>query len=186
MFSKEEIMEKTEYEVRILNIDPQAFIQKLESLGATKEGDYHYRRCIFHFRPDIPEKWIRLRTNGKKTTLTIKHVQEKTISGTKEKEIVVSDFEMTKDIISDLLGYGPDTTQENKRTRYFLDGVELDIDTWPLIPTYVEIEGHSEAEVLETVKKLGYTESDCVTLDVQSVYQKIYGIDISNMPTLHF
>ncbi len=179
-------MEKTEYEVRILNVDPQTFCAKLEALGAEKEDDYHYRRCIFHFRPDIPGKWIRLRTNGKKTTLNIKHIQENSISGTKEKEIVVSDFEMTKEIVSDLLGYGPDNDQENKRTRYHLDGVEIDIDTWPLIPSYVEIEGHSEEEVLATINKLGYTKEDCTTLDTQRIYQEIYEIDISTMPTLHF
>jgi len=179
-------MEKTEYEIRILNVDSQAFLQKLESLGATKDGDYHYRRCIFHFRPDIPGKWIRLRTNGTKTTLNIKHIQDKSIGGTTEKEIVVSDFEMTKEIVSDLLGYGPDNDQENKRTRYHLDGVEIDLDTWPLIPSYVEIEGKSENEVLATLAKLGYTPKDCVTLDVQSIYQEVYGIDISQMPTLHF
>lgn len=179
-------MEKTEYEIRILNIDLPAFIQKLEDLGAIKENDYHYRRCVFHFRPNIPGKWIRLRTNGQKTTLNIKHIQDKSIGGTTEKEIVVSDFEMTKDIVSDLLGYGPDNDQENKRTRYHLDGVEIDIDTWPLIPSYVEIEGHSEEEVLHTLEKLGYTTNDCVTLDVQSIYKEVYGIDISNMPTLHF
>ena len=93
---------------------------------------------------------------------------------------------MTKEIFSDLLGYGPDNDQENKRTRYHLDGVEIDIDTWPLIPSYVEIEGHSEEEVLATINKLGYTKEDCTTLDTQRIYQEIYGIDISSMPTLHF
>ena len=44
------------------------------------------------------------------------------------------------------MGYKAHTYQENKRTRYMLDGVEFDIDSWPYIPTYLEIEGKNEKD----------------------------------------
>lgn len=62
------------------------------------------------------------------------------LGGTQEHEVVVSDFEKMNDIL-EKLGYKHRNYQENKRIRYILDEVEIDIDTWPLIPTYAEIEG---------------------------------------------
>jgi len=178
-------MEKTEYEARILNINLPNFISKLESLGAIKEDDYNYQRYVYGFNPKVYEKWIRLRTNGKKTTLTIKELKDYSISGTKEKEIIVSDFEMTNEILKEL-GYIPESYQENKRTRYHLDGVEIDLDSWPLIPPYVEIEGNSEEEVIQTAEKLGYSKEDLVSLDVENIFRQYYHIEIANMPILKF
>ncbi len=35
----------------------------------------------------------------------------------------------------------PRAVQENKRCHYILEDVEIDIDSWPMIPDYIEIEG---------------------------------------------
>ena len=69
-------MEK-ERELTILDIDLDDFIKKLESLGAIKQGEFLQRRYVFDVKPVNPNKWIRLRTNGKKTTLTIKEIKDK-------------------------------------------------------------------------------------------------------------
>ena len=178
-------MQTTEYEVRILNIDKEKVIKRLEEIGAKKEGDYEYRRYVYGFKPEVYEKWIRLRTNGKKSTLTIKEIKDYTISGTKEREIIVSDFDTTNEILNEL-GYTPKSYQENRRTRYKLDNIEIDIDTWPLIPTYMEIEGKSEEEVYIALEKLNIQKDKVTSLDVEGIYREIYGIDISNMSTLKF
>jgi len=169
----------TEYEVRILEIDKNDFIKRLEQLGAKKEEDFFQRRYVYDFNPAIKGKWIRLRTNGRESTLTIKNIISSLIDGTKEIEIVVSDFDKCKYILNEL-GY-----QENKRTRYYLDGVEIDIDTWPKIPTYVEIEGNSEEEVMTLIRKLGYNEDEITTLDVDSIYKK-YGYSLDEIKELKF
>ncbi len=130
-------------------------------------------------------KWIRLRTNGIETTLTFKDVTSDKIDGTKEAEIVVSDLETTNEILNKM-GFFSKAYQENKRIRYMLYGVELDIDSWPLIPTYLEIEGKNEKEVLDMIEKLDLDKSKVTSLDVQSVYEKIYNIDISKMKELKF
>lgn len=178
-------MQTTEYEVKILNIDKEKIIQKLEDLGAQKEDDYDYRRYVYGFKPEVYEKWIRLRTNGKKTTLTIKEIKDYTISGTKEREIVVSDFDTTNEILNEL-GYFPKSYQENKRTRYKLDDVEIDIDTWPSIPTYMEIEGKSEEEVYSILEKLNIKRDEVTSLDVEGIFREVYGIDISSKSILKF
>ena len=178
-------MNKIEYEVRVLEIDKDKIQLKLKELNAVLIEDVFQKRYVYDFKPVIPTKWIRLRTNGSKTTLTIKNVESSNIDGTKEVEVEVSDFDTTNEILAEL-GYTPRGIQENKRIKYDLNGVEVDIDTWPKIPTYLEIEGISEEEVYNTLQLLGIPKEEATSLDVQSIYEKIYGIDLDKEPNLSF
>ena len=63
---------KTEYEARVLEIDKDKMMNLLEELGAVKKGEYEQRRYVYDLKPVQKGKWIRLRTNGIKTTLTYK------------------------------------------------------------------------------------------------------------------
>lgn len=175
---------KTEYEARILEINKEEFIKKIEDLGAIKVADYYQRRYIYDFNPAIKGKWIRLRDTGKETTLTIKEITKDTIDGTKELEVKVSDFDTTDSILEEL-GYSHRLYQENKRTRYMLNEVEIDIDSWPMIPTYVELEGDSEENILKLIKELGYDEEDVITYGVSKIYDH-YGLDIDSYKELKF
>ena len=166
-----------EYEARVLEINKEEIINKIQSLGGKLEGTYNQKRYVYDFIPKQENKWIRLRTNGTRTTLTIKEVTSSNIDGTKELEIVVSDFEETSKILNEL-GYVPKGFQENRRTRYILNGVELDIDEWPMIPEYMEIEGNSEKEVLKMVELLKVDKSKVTAKDVQSIYIDIYGMEL--------
>ena len=171
---------KTEIEARVLDINAQEIIDKLNLLNATFIGDWLQVRNCYDFNPAKPNSWVRLRTNGKETTLTIKEIENSTISGTKELEIVVSDFEET-DRILNKLGYSARSSQENRRIRYMLDGVEIDIDSWPKIPTYLELEANSEEEIILALNKLKIDKNKLVTLDVVSIY-KHYGIVFDELP----
>ena len=175
----------TEIEERVLEIDKDKVIAKLEELGAKKIGDWHQKRYVYDFIPKRENEWIRLRTNGKETTLTYKNIESKDISGTKELEIVVSDFEETNQLLK-IMGYTPRSFQENLRTRYYLDHIEIDIDTWPLIPTYLEIEGNSEEDVKRVEKLLELNESKVTTMNCQDIYLEEYGIDINQIEELKF
>lgn len=177
-------MSKIEYEARVLEINHDEMVKKLESLGATLIFDALQERMVYDLKPKQENKWIRLRTNGKTTTLTIKDLEAKTVDGTKELEIEVDDFNTTNEIL-EALGYKNRGFQQNKRTQYLLDGVEVDLDKWPLIPEYMEIEGKSEKEVYDCLKKLGYKKEETVTLDVSSIYDH-YGYDGDNLTDLNF
>ena len=172
----------TEYEVRILEIDVDSINKKLNELGATFEWDRIQKRYVYDFIPKVDSKWIRLRTNGIKTTLTIKDLVTSKIDGTRELEIEVDDFVNTNKILEEL-GYTPRNYQENRRIQYKLDGVEIDIDSWPMIPTYLEIEGSSEDEVYKIVEKLGYKLEDTTTRDVEGIYND-YGYDVMEIKDL--
>lgn len=171
-----------EYEVRILNINKDEVIRKLEELNAEFKWERLQKRYIYDFNPILPTKWIRLRTDGEETTLTIKNINSSKIGGTEELEIGVSDLEKTNLILKEL-GYVPKAIQENKRCRYYLNEVEIDIDSWPMIPDYMEIEGKSEEEVNRTIELLGYKQEDVTTKDCQTIY-KDYGIDLNKIENL--
>ena len=62
-----------------------------------------------------------------------------------------------------------------------LNGVEIDIDFWPMIPTYVEFEAENEDQIKAVCEKLDVDFSKLVTLDVSSIYLH-YGIEIEKLP----
>lgn len=162
----------TEIEVRLLNINKEDLINKLEKLGAKFIGDWNQIRYVYDFKPIDKNRWIRLRTNGIETTLTIKEIHDKTINGTKELEIKVDSIETTH-LILEKLGYKRRSIQENKRIRYILNDVEIDIDTWPYLNTYVEFEGNSEEEIIKVMELLGYKYEDATTDDAQDIYMSL-------------
>lgn len=175
---------KTELEVKILNINKEEIIKKLESIGAKKVGEYFQRRLIYTFDKNNTSSWIRLRTNGKKHTLTIKERASETISGVKELEIEVSSFEETNKIL-EKLGYEYEAYQENKRISFLLDDVEIEIDTWPMLKPHLEIEADSKEKIRKVVELLGYKMEDTCSKSALTLYKEI-GIDLSTIKELKF
>lgn len=173
---------KEEFEVRVLEVDFDRLSQKLEALGAMKQGEFYQRRYVYDFHPAIPGKWIRLRTNGKKTTLAIKDIREnQNIGDVKELEFEVADFDKAS-LFLENLGYPFRAYQENKRILYQLGDLEFTFDKWPKIPMYLEIEGkdrQSVEKILETLELREYT-----LLNTESIYQEIYKIDINQYKEL--
>ena len=176
---------KTEYEIRVLEIDKESIVKKLESLGTIKKGEYNQKRYVYDLKPLQKGKWIRLRTNGIDTTLTYKDIEKNTIDGTKEVELRVEDFDIANEFLNKI-GFIARNYQENKRIQYILDNVEIDIDTWPMIPTYLEIEGKNEKQVNNMIKKLNLENSKITFLNCNSIYKEIYGIDILKIKELRF
>lgn len=176
---------ETEYELRVLEVNKEEIIKKLEELGATKKGIFEQKRYVYDLRPAEKDKWIRLRTNGTVTTLTYKDIVSNTVDGTKELEIEVESFEKTNEFL-EKIGFKNRNYQENERIQYILNGVEIDIDTWPMIPTYMEIEGKSKEDVINMKKNLNIDETKVTTLNCSDIYKKIYKIDISTIKELKF
>ena len=173
---------KNEIEARYLECNVEETIARLIANNAEFIGDWIQIRNCYDFTPKKENSWIRLRRNGAETTLTIKEIQDKSITGTKESEIAVSDFDTANEILNKL-GYFARSIQENRRIRYMLDGVEIDIDFWPQIPTYIEFEGESQEDIERVCNKLGIDFNNLVTLDVSSIYNH-YGLNINDMPCI--
>ena len=86
----------------------------------------------------------------------------------------------------EILGYEYKNYQESKRIRYYLNDVEIDIDTWPMIPTYMELEGPSVEKVKELEDLLEVDKSKITTLYVDEIAEQIYGINILAIKELKF
>lgn len=176
----------SEHELRVLEIDPKVIGKKvLSSGGKNVQPRTLQKRYTYNVVPINRNKWVRLRTNGSKTTLAIKHVTGQGVSDTKEIEVEVSDFETASQLMEEM-GIKANSYQENFRTLYELDGAEIMVDEWPLIPPYVEVEAKSPDLVVEVLKKLGFDPKQATGLDVSSVYEQVYKIDVDNLPELKF
>ena len=173
---------KSEIECRLLEVDVRDFVNRLEKCEAKFIGDWLQIRYCYDFNPIRENSWIRLRTNGVETTLTIKEIKSSKIDGTKELEIIVSDFFATDELLNKL-GYVARSKQENRRIRYILDDVEIDIDYWPNIAPYVEFESDDVNNIKKVCKKLEIDFEKLTTLDVEKIYKK-YGINVNAIPVL--
>ena len=101
-----------------------------------------------------------------------------------ETEIEVPSIKEANNLL-EALGYSYKSYQEKERITYVLDGYELDIDTWPGIPTYVEVEGKSEADLENILKKLDYTMANTVSCTADEIYEK-YGLSMFDSREIKF
>lgn len=177
-------MSTIEHEAKILNIDVMEISQKLEALGATKKGEFTFRRHVFDTIPETPNRWVRLRTDGTETTLTVKEITTATIDGTEEWEVDVSDFETTLTIL-EKIGITSRGYQENTRIEFDLEGAQVVIDHWPKLAPYIEIEARDVAEVIRIAGLLGYQEEDLVAENTSDLYTAI-GVNLKEVAELKF
>ena len=133
------------------------------------------------------KKWIRLRKTNKKTTIAIKHIladNDTSIQQMLETEIEVEGMQKAKEFLQ-ALGYSHKSYQEKMRKTYELEKYEIDIDTWPGIPTYMEIEGEDEEDLSYILNKLGYKIEDTISCTADDIYRK-YGKTMFEQRELKF
>lgn len=143
-----------------------------------------------------PNKWIRLRQTGDQITITVKHIlencnitdglQQYGLSSINETEINVDSIEVANELL-ETLGFYHRNYQEKKRISYIYEplSLEIEIDTWPMIPPYVEVEGKSEEEIYKFIELLGYSKEDVRVANTSGVYA-MYGINIYDFKELKF
>ncbi len=167
-----------EIEVKFLNIDKLSLEKKLLSLGAKKVGDFFYKRYVFDY-PDLrlnaKGAWIRLRDEGTRITLGYKERLGRSShggndKGMKEMEIEVNDFEKTRTLLKSI-GLIEKFYEENRRSRWVKDTITFDIDTWPALQPYLEIEAHSWPDVDQGIALLGLNPNDKKIFSTFQVYE---------------
>ena len=174
-----------EFEGKILDIDPVEVSRRILAAGGEQLGaERLMRRYVYDMRPKVHDQWIRLRDNGNEITLAVKQVSNDAVDGTHETEIVVGNFEDTNTMLG-LLGFTPKSYQENRRVSFLYAGARLEIDTWPLISPYLEIEAESVADVHRVAALLGYPADRVTGENTMDIYAR-RGIDVSTVPALRF
>jgi adenylate cyclase class 2 len=180
----EDIRLGIEYEARILEINSQEIENKILFCGGEKIRKSLMRRYVYAVNEEDLQKFIRLRDTGFEVTLTYKEIKHDGIDGTEETELVVDNFDKTDEFLS-RLGYQSKWYQENYRTSFQLRGTRLEIDQWPMIPSYLEIEADTYEEVIQMAEILGYHKDELVGENTLKIYAK-YGIDLKTIKDLRF
>ena len=177
-FSKMSNM-KTEIEAKFIHVDPTEMRKRLTGLGAQlRAPERLMRRKNYDYPDNRLEKvggWVRLRDEVDKITLAYKQLNDRTLHGTKEVLVVVEDFDKTADFLT-AIGLQMHSYQETRRESWLLKGVEVEIDTWPWIPTFIEIEGKDEQTVRDTARDLGLEWEKAMYGSVENIYQEIFNV----------
>lgn len=181
-----------EIEAKILGIDVLALEAKLKEIGAVKASEHLFRIRNFDF-PGFPLRadraWVRLRTDGTHTTLAYKknHGARDGAAGDdhmEEIETHVGDFDTTDSLLR-AIGMIEKHSQEKKRITWKKGNITYDIDTWPLIPTFLEVEGESWDEVQRAVEELGYDWDTRMVCAASKIYDH-YGLPWNSFKRLAF
>ncbi len=167
-----------EYEATFPNIDKTEVRRRLRAAGAALERpEYRQRRVTFNPPPKLTDgkKWLRVRDEGNKITMSFKEVDGDKIENQKEICLTVSSFEQAVEFLQNV-GCERKAYQESLRELWLLEGVEITIDTWPFLEPLVEIEGNSEDSVRHVSEKLGFDFSKAVFGSATTQYADKYGL----------
>jgi len=183
---------ETEIEAKFLDINPDQLRERLKKIRAKQEYPERFmKRKVFDFPDERLQKegaWIRVRDEGDKITFSYKRLVDRTLHGTKEITVEVSDFESACNLLL-AMGLRADAYQETKREKWILGGSEVTIDTWPWIPTFAEIESPTEEKLKELANQLGFNWADAMHGSVETAYQKYYNVtekEVDDWETINF
>ncbi|MEI6345790.1 MAG: CYTH domain-containing protein [bacterium] len=171
--------ENIEIEAKFLDIDPKQIEARLVAAGAQKLGDFLYRSKAFDF-PGFPldaqAAWVRLRDEGDQVMLAFKkrlgaatHDGSTSDTGMQEIEVKVSDYDKTA-LLLESIGMVLKFAQEKKRTRWVLGDIQFDLDEWPRLKPYLEIESTSWEKVDEGARLVGLDPASKKLFSTTQVY----------------
>lgn len=178
-----------EIEASFYNVNRDAIVRQLNALGARPAGNYDLRRINFQVatrgkagEADYYTCWARVRSDGGKTTLTVKEQNGNEITGREEYEIETGDFEMTVKILSRIMPSAKYDYFENHREIYDLDALRFFIDKFPDLPYLLEIEGNSKEAIDSVLEKMEIGGEPDVKKSVPtSEYYRMHGADYSKV-----
>lgn len=165
----------TEIEAQFLDTNKDDLRKQLAKLGAELvQPEVLMPRAIFAVGQN---QFARVRNEGGQIVMTYKNVQDShSIAGTKEINLIIDDYDTGVDFLK-ACGLKEKAHQETLREIWHYKNSELCIDTWPWIPTFVEIEGPSVDEVWSIADELGLSREKASFGSVDNIYQHYFGVD---------
>ncbi|MDD4795853.1 MAG: CYTH domain-containing protein [Bacilli bacterium] len=180
----EKELEKIKQRINVINIIDihQLPIVKVREILSDSMLEKQFREFIIN-----PNKWVRLRESNGKVELTTKHILEKQeykFQKVLENEIDVSSLEETN-LILESIGLSRRSYQEKIRYSYKYKDAEIEIDLWPLLKPYLEIECDNEETIDEIINKLNLESHEVVSINTEQLYKRI-NIDVHSLSELKF
>jgi len=178
-----------ELEAKFTDINKDEIRVKIKNFGAELVyPERLMRRKVYEHPTEKVNDWFRVRDEGDRITLSYKKLTDRSLYGTEEIMFTVPDFDQACRFLESarlkFVAY-----QETKREMWHFGTVEITIDTWPWIPTLLEIEGQNEEEIKEVTMKLGLDWKDVLHGSVENVYAQNYDVteeEVCDWPEITF
>lgn len=175
-----------EIETKVLDIDRDMVIKKLTDLGAQKIGENRLIVDWYHTKgtKEGEDPWfLRIRSySDGKHEVTWKAQSDILGTARKQKEInfLINEPEKLADLFEEL-GLEQYAHQEKDRISFSLKDWSFDLDQYPKMPAYLEIEGTSEENVNEAIKLLGLEQNPTWAKGERILIQDTYGLNWHDM-----
>ncbi len=172
---------KPEIEVKFF-ADREVLEKKIVALGGRLRAGRRLMRRQGFFVPDAlvkpnMDQEARVRDEGDKITMTLKENPiPRTVDNRKELEIIVNNFDAAVEILT-RSGYKPSKYMENYRTSWALGSCLVDIDEWPVLGSYAEIEAPSVEELKKVAGQLVLEEKDLMVCSLFDLFTKKFDIE---------
>lgn len=182
---------KSEIEATFIDIDKEQLRRQLQDLGAELiQPETFMRRTVFKLPdPKLADcAFARVRDEGYRITMTYKYQSAVSLSGMQEINLEVNSYDDAVEFLK-CCGLRAKSYEETYRESWRLGEVELDIDTWPWLPTFVEIEGPSEAAVKSAATQLDFQMADAFYGSVDEIYKHYFDVtsrQVNTCPSYRF
>ena len=174
-----------EVETKILDVDKDKIVERLNSLGAKKVLDTSFKVDWFRISglEEGKDPWfLRIRTTSDgKSEVTWKSSRNFLGAASEHKEINlnIADHQKLANLFEEI-GLEKYAHQEKNRISWLFDDWRFDLDKYPKMPAYLEIEGKNEEHIQEAIKLL-FLEKNKATPEGERVVIQEYGLDWYNM-----
>lgn len=171
-----------EIETKILDVDKNAIESVLREKGAQQIGETRLYVDWYQTPGTIEgqEAWyLRIRNSfdgGYELTWKGKHVEVAGSREVKEIHFHLPDHEKMRELLT-VFGLETYAHQEKDRSSWRLGDWRFDIDTYPGVPTFVEIEGTSGEHIDEAARMLGVTDHERWNDGERTLMEKKHSID---------
>lgn len=182
-----------EVEVRFREVDVGTLEKRLLELGFEDTGEDFFKETIL-FDHDLRwvaerrtlTRFVRVRTTRGGALVTYKrHRQDINTPEAREVEFEVDDPEAARELL-EAVGLRAYRTQEKRRHTFSKGDLKAEFDTWPKVPTYLELEGPDEEQLKALVEDLDLRWTDVTWENAGNLIEKYYGLMVSRMSKYAF
>ena len=165
-------MNTIETEQKVLDVDVDKLLNALDAIGAHKV--YDDVRVITHF--DTSSHSLRAKGESIKLTeeskLKLEHMRKSVNGQADAVKVFVSRKEETVEFLK-RTGLVPVTEVRARRISYELDGADIDIDCFPGIPPFMEVDaGGASAKMTELLDQLHVSDHEVIVATTPEIFAR--------------